>query len=145
MDHLFNSVVRVERLQMQVTDGVASMGYVPATSLDPSSNDMLSFLKCRLDLTFIREGKDMLPAQVAGRAPDRVGVMFTYSYAPLRAGDRIVTIPNEYGETPVSGTFEIRAIPDQVIGFSSPHHIEVQIIETGQELSTDNWPAEDPI
>lgn len=145
MDHLFNSAVRVERLSLLVEDGRASMKYVQATDPDPALNDMLAFLKCRLDMNFIREGKDALPAPVAGRAPDRVGVMFTYSYAPLRAGDRLVAVENERGTIPVTGTFDLRAIPDVAVDYSDGHHIEVQIIEVGQELTQDNWPAEEPM
>jgi len=145
MEHLFNSAVRVERLTLTVEDGVATMAYAQATDPDPALNDMLQFLRCRLDMNFIREGKDALPAMVAGKAPDRVGVMLTGPYAPIRAGDRIVAIPNEHGAIPVSGTFEIRSIPDEVVAFSDRHHIEVQIIETGQELNGENWPAEEPI
>lgn len=145
MDHLFNSAVRVERLTLSVEDGTATMAYSQATDPDPALDAMLQFLKCRLDMNFIREGKDALPAPVAGRAPDRVGVMLTGPYAPLRAGDRIVTIPNEAGREPVKGIFEIRAIPDEVVAFADRHHIEVQIIETGQELTGENWPGEEPI
>ncbi len=145
MDTLYNSAVKVERMILSVTDGVAEMAYQQATDADPALNDMLQFLRCRLDMNFIREGKDALPAPVAGRAPDRVGVLFTYPYAPLRAGDRLTAIPNELGKTPVSGSFEIRAMPDIAIDYSDAHHIEVQIIETGQELTSSNWPAEDPL
>lgn len=145
MDHLFNSAVRVERLQLTVVGGEAIMDYAQATDEDPALNDMLQFLKCRLDMNFIRQGKDIPPAPVAGRAPDRIGVMFTSAYAPIRAGDRIIAIPNEQNEIPVAGTFEIRAIPDEAVGFASRHHIEVQVIETGQELNEANWPSEEPI
>lgn len=145
MFQLFNSAVRVERMQLVVVDGVATMSYAQATDEDPATNDMLQFLKCRLDMNFLRQGKDIPAAPVAGRAADRIGVMFTYPYAPIRAGDRIVAIPNERNQIPVKGTFEIRQMPDEAIGFSDQHHIEVQIIETGQELTLENWPAEDPI
>lgn len=145
MDQLFNSAVRVERMQMSVDNGRATMAYAQATDTDSALNDMLQFLKCRLDMNFLREGKDALPAPVAGRAPDRVGVLFTYAYAPLRAGDRIVAIANERGAIPVPGTFEIRAMPDVAQDFNGPHHIEIQIIEVGQELNDGNWPAEDPM
>lgn len=145
MDHLFNSVVRVERMALQVDEGVATMSYVQATDPDPVTNDLLAYLPCRLDLNFIRPGKDALPAPVAGRAPDRVGLLITQPYAPLKAGDMVVAIPNAAGKLPVKGTFEIRVMPDETIGFSDQHHIEVQIIETGQELNTENWPSEDPI
>jgi hypothetical protein len=142
--HLFNSAVRVERLQLVVTGGVAVMDYAQATDEDPAVDDMLKFLKCRLDMNFIREGKDLPPAPVAGKAPDRIGVLFTFPYAPIKAGDRIVAIENEQGKIPVAGTFEIRAIPDEAIDFADRHHIEVQIIETNQELEG-QWPAEEPL
>lgn len=144
MFHLFNSVVRVERLQLVVTDGVADMDYAQATDPDPNTAEMLKYLECRLDMNFLRPGKDILPAPEAGKAPDRIGIMFTYPYAPIKAGDRIVAIPNREGKVPVKGTFEIRVIPDEAIDFSDQHHIEVQIIETNQNLSKENWPTETP-
>lgn len=145
MEHLFNSAVRVERLQLTVVGGRPIMDWAQATDDDPALNDMLQFLKCRLDMNFLRPGKDILPAPEAGKAPDRIGIMFTSPYAPIRAGDRIVAIPNESGKTPVEGTFEIRQIPDEAIDFSERHHIEVQIIETNQQLDEDEWPAEEPL
>ena len=144
MFHLFNSVVRVERLQLVTTDGVAEMDWAQATDPDPNAAEMLKYLECRLDMNFLRPGKDILPAPEAGKAPDRIGIMFTYPYAPIKAGDRIVAIPNREGKTPVKGTFEIRVMPDEAIDFSDQHHIEVQIIESTQNLSKDNWPTETP-
>lgn len=144
MDHLFNSCVRIERLQLVVSDGVAIMDYAQATDDDPSTNDMLQRLKCRLDMNFIRPGKDALPAPVAGRAEDRVGLLITAPYAPIKAGDRLVAIPNDAGDIPVRGTFEIRQMPDEAIGFSARHHLEVQVVETNQALTEGNWPAEEP-
>ena len=144
MFHLFNSVVRVERLQLVTTDGVAEMDWAQATDPDPNAAEMLKYLECRLDMNFLRPGKHILPAPEAGKAPDRIGIMFTYPYAPIKAGDRIVAIPNREGKTPVKGTFEIRVMPDEAIDFSDQHHIEVQIIESNQNLSKDNWPTETP-
>ena len=144
MFHLFNSVVRVERLQLVTTDGVAEMDWAQATDPDPNAAEMLKYLECRLDMNFLRPGKDILPAPEAGKAPDRIGIMFTYPYAPIKAGDRIVAIPNREGKTPVKGTFEIRVMPDEANDFSDQHHIEVQIIESNQNLSKDNWPTETP-
>jgi hypothetical protein len=89
---------------------------------------------CRLDLTFVRPGKDQPPAYEAGKAPDRVGVLFCDSTAGLLAGDLIVAVPNDYGMIPLPGTFEIRVIPDQAQDYMGAHHIEVQIIETSQKL-----------
>ncbi len=145
MRHLYNSAFRVERMQLTVTSGVPIMDYAQATDEDPALNDMLQFLPGRLDMNFIRQGKDIPEAPVAGRAPDRIGVLFTDAYAPLKAGDRLVAIPNAQGKIPVPGTFDIRAMPDVAIDFSDAHHIEVQVTEVGQELTPENWPAEDPI
>lgn len=145
MRHLYNSVVRVERLQLTRTDGVSKMEWAQATDPDGSTNDLLQYLPCRIDLNYLRPGKDVIPAYEAGRAQDHFGVLFTDAYAPIKAGDRLVAITNVLGEIPVAGTFEIKAIPDQVVGFASRHHIEVQIVEVGQELTTANWPAETPL
>ena len=75
----------------------------------------------------------------------RMGLFITFAYAPIRAGDRLVAIPNEKGKIPVSGTFEIRPKPDEVQGFEDTHHIEVQVIEVGQNLEEIEWPGEDPL
>lgn len=134
MEHLYSSVCRVERLQLTVQDGMPSMLWSQATDPDPLLNDMLERLHCRLDLTFVRPGKDQPPAINAGRAPDRIGVAFWNAWAPVKAGDRIVTIPNDEGTMPVEGTFEIRVIPDKALDYATAHHVEVQILETNQAL-----------
>jgi hypothetical protein len=137
VEHLFASVVRVERMGLTQVDGVATMDWSPV--------DGGEYVRCRLDLNFLRPGKDIAPAPVAGKAPDRIGLMFCSSDAPIRAGDRVVAIPGDDGTVPVSGTFEIRVIPDLAMGFSAPHHMEIQILETNQDLDEDIWPSEDPL
>lgn len=136
MDHLFASTVRIERLSLSTVDGrpVSTWNPVPGGEA----------VRCRLDLNFMRQGKDTPPAPVAGRAPDRIGLMFYRLGAPLKAGDRIVAVPNGDGTLPVQGTFEIRAMPDPVVGFAALHHAEVQIIEVTQDLD-DVWPSEEAI
>lgn len=132
-------------MQLVVGDGIPEMEWIQATVPgDPIASAMLARLDCRLDMNFLRKGKDLPPAPEAGKAPDRVGVMFTYPYAPIQAGDRIIAIPNNEGKIPVAGSFEIRAMPDEAIDFSDQHHIEVQVIETNQTLSKENWPTEEP-
>lgn len=146
MEHLYPSAFRVERLQLvAVVDGVPETDWAQATDDDPNSNDMLQFLKGRLDLGFVRPGKDIPIAPEAGKAPDRMGLFFTFPYAPIRAGDRLVAIPNEKGKLPVKGTFEIRPKPDDVQGYDDTHHTEVQVIEVGQDLAEIEWPGEDPL
>lgn len=143
MDHLFNSTVKVEEQRLTVSNGLAE------TTWQIVEDPMLAALPCRLDLNFLRPGKDILPAPVAGKAPDRVGIMFTYPHAPLKAGYRVTAIPDpEYPDLPipVKGTFEIRVVPDVAIDYSSAHHIEVQVVEVAQEPDEDfSWPGEDPL
>jgi hypothetical protein len=134
MLHLYASTVRIERPSITQVDGVPEMSWSTVSGGES--------VRCRLDLNFMRPGKDIAPAPVAGKAPDRIGIMFCSSDTPIRAGDRIVAIPGYDGTTPVSGTFEVRVVPDQVVGFSFAHHIEVQVIETNQELD-DQWPGDD--
>lgn len=109
-------------MQKSMYGGLPTISWVPY-------GDARDALKGRLDLTFIRPGKDQLPAIEAGRAPDRVGVFFCDADSGLRAGDRIVCIAG-----PITGTFDVRVIPDVAQGFSTGHHIEVQVIETSQQL-----------
>ena len=142
MDHLFNSVVKVEEQRLTVDNGLAT------TSWQPAADPTLAALPCRLDLNFVRPGKDILPAPVAGKAPDRIGIMFTYPHAPLKAGQRITAIANpEYPAKPipVKGTFEIRVVPDVAIDYANAHHIEVQVVEVAQEPENFSWPGEEPL
>lgn len=133
MDHLFASVVRTERMHLTASGGVASMDWFAVPGGE--------YVPCRLDLNFVRPGKDIAPAPVAGKAPDRIGLMFCGSDWVGRAGDRIVAIPGDVGDMPVAGTFEIRVIPDVVVGFAAAHHLEVQILETNQALEN-IWPGD---
>lgn len=123
MRHLFASVFCALHLEQTNVDGMAQEDWVPY-------GDSRDAIKCRLDLNFIRPGKDALPVAEAGRAPDRMGVLFCDATAGLRAGDRIVAVSG-----PVTGTFEIRAIPDVAQGFASGHHMEVQVFESNQDLT----------
>lgn len=136
MQHLFSSVVRIERMGLSSVDGIASMDWTVVEGGE--------YVRCRLDLNFLRPGKDIAPAPVAGKAPDRIGLMFCSNGTPIKAGDRIITIPNDAGQMPVEGTFEIRVIPDTVVGYSAAHHIEIQILETNQALDDQFPDAADP-
>jgi hypothetical protein len=66
---------------------------------------------------------------VAGRAPDRVGLMFFDATQEVRAGQRIHCL-----DGPVQGTFELRVMPDPAAGYSLAHHMEVQIVEVSQNM-----------
>lgn len=133
MEHLYASVVKVQRLQVFV-----EAGRTPRHEWVDQAPP-LDRVRCRLDLNFIRPGKDVLPPLEAGVARDRVGIMFCSAAIDLRAGDRIVAVSG-----PEYGTFEIRNIPDRAQDFSTAHHIEVQIVETNQTLSgPTTFPSED--
>jgi hypothetical protein len=130
MDHLFSSVVKVQRLTRTRVDGITEMSWV-------DQDAPLNAIRCRLDLNFLRPGKDVPAAQEAGAIPDRIGVMFCRSGLPLRAGDRIVAVSG-----PVEGIFDIKTLPDVAVGYSAGHHIEVQIVETVNNTSVSSkWPS----
>lgn len=123
MQHLFNTVGHIERLRRSIVNGAAQTSWVPVT--DPQ----LAYIRCRLDLNFLRPGKDQPAPYVAGTAPDRIGIMFV-GILPIRAGDRFVA-----DSGPVEGTFEIRSTPDVAItARPTGHHMEIQIIESNQSL-----------
>jgi len=128
MDHLFSSVVKVQRQLKTRIDGVPEVTWQDAEA-------PLSYIKCRLDLNFLRPGKDIPMADNAGVAPDRIGVMFCRAGLPLKAGDRIVTVSG-----PVEGVFDLKTIPDVAIDYASGHHIEVQIVETVQRNLQEKFP-----
>lgn len=133
MRHLFNSVVKAERTALTQVDGIRDVNWVPAGG-DADELAMLSWIPCRLDLQFVRVGKDAPVAIQAGQAPERFGILFCGDeyYRVLKAGMRLVTIPNAIGEEPIKGIFDLRAIPDLAQDFARGHHIEVQVFEVLQ-------------
>lgn len=133
---LYRSIAQVTRLQASlVTGGTASVSWQPVTDILDMWLDQPGLIKCRLDLQFVRPGKDQPMPLVAGRAPDRVGVLFfdpatDENGLPLiKAGDRLVMVSG-----PVTGTFEMRVVPDPAQDLLGTHHMEVQVIETSQAL-----------
>jgi hypothetical protein len=132
----YTSTCQVLRMDPQmVSGGGMSLGWSVIGSIVDPILDAPGMLQCRLDLQFVRPGKDAPAPLVAGRAPDRVGVCYfdlaaDSSGAPLvRAGDRLECVAG-----PVYGTFEIRVIPDVAQDLIGGHHIEVQVIEVSQQL-----------
>lgn len=134
---LYRSVAQVVRLVPTLqSDGTMSLAWNPLTAVVDPYLDTPGQLLCRLDLTFVRPGKDQPPAVVAGRAPDRVGVLYydpitDDSGVPLiKAGDRVAMVSG-----PIFGTFEIRVIPDVAQDYTGAHHVEVQVVEVSQALA----------
>lgn len=128
MQHLYAS--RVEVLRLSVSDG----GGYPVYQYEVVSG--MESVPCRLDLNFLRPGKDQPSTPEAGRPPDRIGVMFCAATTPMRSGDRIRAVSG-----PVEGVFEIRVMPDVAVDFFTGHHIEVQIVEVAQQVTDDFAPV----
>ena len=132
----YTSVAQVLRLAPVLQPGGGmSMTWNPVTSVVDPVLDEPGLLRCRIDLTFVRPGKDAPAPIVAGRAQDRVGVCyFDLATGPgnvplVLAGDRLECV-----QGPIFGTFEIRVVPDVAQDLVGGHHIEVQVIEVSQAL-----------
>jgi hypothetical protein len=133
----YTTTAQVLRLAENLTDGGAmSMSWNPVAAVVDPVLDQPGLLRCRIDLTFIRPGKDQPAPMVAGRAPDRVGVCyFDLATGPggvplVLAGDRLQCVAG-----PIFGTFEIRVIPDVAQDMVGAHHVEVQVVEVSQMLT----------
>lgn len=127
MRHLYHTRAELLRLSLQMNKGVPTQQWQKVREIiDPLLGSPGEFL-CRIDLQYQRPGKDQPMPVVAGRAPDRVGLMFFDATDVIRSGDRLRCL-----DGPISGTFELRVMPDPAAGFSLAHHMEVQIVEVAQ-------------
>jgi hypothetical protein len=115
--------------------GAMTFSWDPVTTIVDPVLGQPGLLQCRLDLTFLRPGKDQPAPVTAGRAPDRTGVCyFDLANAPdgsplVKAGDRLQCVAG-----PIFGTFEIRLIPDVAQDLTGAHHVETQCVEVSQML-----------
>jgi len=126
---LYHTRVDVLRLQLDMTNGIPQQTWQKLNTIVDPYLGVPGEMLCRIDLQYQRPGKDQPMPVVAGRAPDRVGVMFFDPTDEIVSGDRFRCISG-----PIQGTFEIRAMPDPAAGFSLAHHMEVQIIEVAQNF-----------
>jgi hypothetical protein len=127
MRHLFNTRVEILEAVTEVVDGARMQTWQKSTAQFDNmaaSGEMW----CRLDLIFLRPGKDQPAPVVAGRTPDRTGILYC-SYTPaLKSGQIIKCL-----EGPDTGaSFLLKMRPDGAQGFSRVHHIEVQVFEVAQ-------------
>jgi hypothetical protein len=136
MRMFYTSTCQVLRLNPVVgSGGGMTMSWAPVTSVVDPPLGQPGLLKCRLDLLFVRPGKDQPMPIVAGRAPDRIGVCYfdlatDDSNVPLvLAADRLKCVAG-----PIFGTFDIRVIPDVAQDMIGAHHVEVQVVEVSQML-----------
>jgi len=113
------------------------LAWNPVTTVVDPVLSQPGLLQCRIDLTFLRPGKDQPSPLVAGRAPDRTGVCYfdlaaDENGAPLvLAADRLHCVSG-----PIFGTFELRLIPDVAQDLTGAHHVETQVIECSQMLAS---------
>jgi hypothetical protein len=129
--HLFHTRCRILRLNLDMVDGAPTSAWQKVGDIVDPTLGVAGEMMCRIDLQYQRPGKDLPMPIIAGRAPDRVGVMFFDATDQIKSGDRIQCL-----DGPVQGTFEIRVMPDPAAGYSAAHHMEVQIVEVAQNMRT---------
>lgn len=141
MWHLFDSRARLERQSAgRLPNGQIGTGWFQVeVEGDPIMSERLTYLPCRIDVGFYRPGKDVPPAINAGAEPDRMAVVYVEPDIPVMAGDRVVTVPDEYGNEVVHGVFELKVSPDLGHGYDDIHHKEFQAVETVQDRK--DWPT----
>jgi hypothetical protein len=128
--HLYISRAEVYRLSIQLVKGSVKNDWQKLNEVVDVRLGTPGELMCRLDLNFVRPGKDQPSPLVAGRAIDRVGVLFCDATPHLLAGDRLKLVGG-----PLTGTFELKATPDGAVDFSNVHHFEVQVSEVSPSAS----------
>lgn len=130
MRHLYMSRCEVLRFTSLMVNGTPTQSWGKIDAVVDPRLGVPGELMCRINLGFLRPGVDQPVPLVAGRAPDRSGVMFFDPTGAIKAGDRVRTLSG-----PVTGTFEIRVIPEPAIDYRGAHHMEVQIVEVAQQLT----------
>lgn len=127
---MYSSVVEIYENRMAIVNGSMTASWQKITSMADPVHGILGEMQCRADLGFLRPGKDAPSPIVAGRAPDRVGVLVCDPTPFLKAGQRI-----RFKSGPYTGTFELKTWPDPAADLSAVHHLEVQIVEVAQSAA----------
>jgi hypothetical protein len=138
---LYNSVAAVLRLTpvLQPGGGMIVSWAQLTDILDPYIVTPGQFA-CRLDLQFTRPGKDAPVPLTAGRAPDRMGVLFydmpvdLSGFPMIKAGDRFQMVSG-----PIFGVFELRQFPEVAQSYTGAAHCENQIQEVSQALQPGSY------
>lgn len=138
MRHLFNSTAEILESVTDIIDGARVQTWQKSTvSFDATMP--AGELRCRLDLIFLRPGKDQPAPIVAGRTPDRTGIMYCSSTPSLKGGQIIRISSGPY----TGASFLLKMRPDEAQDFSGSHHIEVQVFEVAQ--AGFNYPSGAPV
>lgn len=127
--HLYMSRCEVLRLNSRMVHGTPTQTWSKIDAVVDPQLAVPGELMCRLDLTFLRPNIDTPMPIVAGRVNDRTGVMYFDYTTEIKAGDRVRCI-----DGPVTGTFDIRVVPEPAIDYRGAHHMEIQVIEVSQQL-----------
>lgn len=132
---LYSSVVQVLRLSPVLNEDFGmSITWGAVSDIVDVLQDQPGLLQCRLDIGALRPGKDQLPPLVAGRPQDRFGVVYfdpvldSAGNMMVKAGDRLLCTAG-----PITGTWELRNIPDQLQGYRTAAHVEGQVIEVAAQ------------
>lgn len=88
-----------------------------------------SQIRCFVDLTFIRKGRDPQWTPESGRPADRSGVLFLLPTADVRSGDRFQVVKGP------PGTFEIQGALDDAWKPTSLHHKEYGLVEVPSSVA----------
>lgn len=131
---LFISKLAVLRNTEGFLDGIPNYTWTPITfpRTDPLTGEPAIWTPARVDVTFVRAGKDMPLVVEAGRAADRLAVIWLRpdDGSLVRAGDRLVCVGG-----PITGTYSVDQFPDQLADAVSLHHIEIGAREVSQALA----------
>lgn len=144
---LYTSVVQVVRLGSGngagIQDGAFVANWVVSDDVIDEYYGVPGFMKCKIDIQFVRPGINAPQPAEAGTVIPRAGTIFYdlpahESY--VRAGDHLrVTGGTAY----VGSTWEITAIPEAAQDYRGPIHMEAQIVE--KAISTEmRWPGQEP-
>lgn len=138
MRHLYSSRVEILQSVTDVVDGARVQTWQKSNaSFDPTEGP--GEMKCRLDLIFLRPGKDAPAPVVAGRTPDRTGVMYCSYTSELKGGQIVRVISGPF----LGIAFLLKMRPDEAQDFRGTHHIEVQVNEVAQ--AGFNYPSGAPV
>jgi hypothetical protein len=127
MRHLYNTRVEILESITAVVDG-ARMQTWQKSSAQFDAMAPNGEMWCRLDLIFLRPGKDQPAPVVAGRTPDRTGILYCSFTTALKGGQIINCLEGPY----TGASFLLKMRPDAAQAFSRAHHIEVQVFEVAQ-------------
>ena len=97
-----------------------------------------SNVRCFLDLTFIRKGRDPIWTAQGGRPSERNGVLFMHPNTDIRSGDRVRMTRGP------AGTFQIEGALDEAWRPTSRHHLELGCVEVGSPLAKGTVPNPSP-